>query len=504
MKFNLLLCVGFILSTGMNEILAQTKTITYQELPDAVGAPTGSGMFLGASMTASDITVTFSGPSDRWFALGLGSLMSPTDVLIYSGGKAGATHPVDWFDYYNISTTAAGINKDLTQNWTITSNTVLSGVRTVIASRVLNTGDANDLALLYSAANLNVVWARGATASYTIANHGTTNRRAGIVLPWIMPDVTAPTLAVSSALSPADNATGVALGTNMTATFSENIQFGTGLVSLYLSTGVLVESFDVASSSNVSISGTTLTINPTSNLLSLTDYYLQIAPTAIKDMANNAYAGITNNSSWNFTTLDNSSDVTAPLLDVTPFVPADNSLTASVSNDFQVNFNEDVMLGTAGLITLKLSNGTTVETFDVSSSTLLSVNGPTVTINPTANLSYSTSYYCTIDNAAIVDLALNPYVGFTDNATWNFQTEADPSAAIGELEQQSYVQVIEKNLFIKVETKDFSVKIYDTQGRLVSDTKNQTIIDLSKEKNGIYLINVMLENQLIQTRILLN
>ncbi len=488
----------------MNEILAQTKTITYQELPDAVGAPTGSGMFLGASMTASDITVTFSGPSDRWFALGFGSFMSPTDVLMYSGGKVGATHAVDWFDYYNSASNAAGVNKDLTQNWTVTSNTVLSGVRTVIATRVLNTGDANDLALLYSDANLNVVWARGATASYSISNHGTTNRSAGIILPWIIPDVTPPTLAVSSALLPADNATGVALGTNMTATFSENVQFGTGLISLHLSTGVLVESFDVASSSNVTISGTILTINPTTNLLSLTDYYLQIAPTAIQDIAGNPYAGITTNTDWNFTTLDNSSDVTSPLLSVTPFVPADNSMTASVSNDFQVNFNEDVMLGTAGLITLKLSDGTTVETFDVSSSTLFSVNGTTVTINPTANLLYSTSYYCTIDNAAIVDLALNPYVGFADNATWNFQTESDPSAGIGELEQQSYVQVIEKNLFIKVESKDFSVKIYDTQGRLVSDSKNHTIIDLSKEKSGVYLVNLMLENQLIQIRILLN
>ena len=101
---------------------------------------------------------------DRWIARGFGSLMRPTDVLIYSGGKTGATHAVDWFDYYNSAGTAIGVNKDATQNWTITSNTVTSGQRTVIATRSLSTGDANDVAMLYSATNLNVVWARGATA----------------------------------------------------------------------------------------------------------------------------------------------------------------------------------------------------------------------------------------------------------------------------------------------------------------------------------------------------
>jgi hypothetical protein len=248
MKTKLLFLSAFLSVFGIHQSISQTKTIAYQELPNALGNATGSGMFLGASMTSTDITVTFTGPSDRWIALGFGSFMNPTDVLIYSGGKTGATHAVDWFDYYNSTGNAAGVNKDATQNWTITSNTVTSGQRTVIATRALNTGDANDVALLYSAANLNVVWARGATASYTIANHGTTNRAAGIVLPWALPDATNPTLAVFSALSPADNATGVVIGTNLTATFSENVQVGTGLIKLYESAGTLVESFDVTSS----------------------------------------------------------------------------------------------------------------------------------------------------------------------------------------------------------------------------------------------------------------
>jgi hypothetical protein len=335
-------------------------------------------------MTTSEITVTFTGPADRWIALGFGSFMDPTDVLMYSGGKSGATHAVEWFDYYNSASNATGVNKDATQNWTVTSNTVTGGQRTVIATRALNTGDVNDVTLLYTAANLNVVWARGGTASFTIANHGSSNRAAGIVLPWTLPDATNPTLAVSSALSPADNETSVAIGTNLTATFSENVQLGTGLIRLYESTGTLVESFDVASSAAISVSG------------------------AI------------------------------------------------------------------------------------------------VTINPTANLAYSTSYYCTIDNGAIVDAASNSYAGFSDNSTWNFTTEAN-SASTLELGEVNYVQVKDKHVIINLDgSSDFSVKIFDTQGNLVSESINQKMIDLSKQSNGVYLMNILVGQQTVQTRFLLD
>jgi hypothetical protein len=384
MKINFLCLSTFVCAVGMNLSIAQTKTIAYQELPDALGNASGSGLFLGAAMTSTDITVTFTGPSDRWIALGFGSFMDPTDVLMYSGGKSGATHAVDWFDYYNSASNATGVNKDGTQNWTITSNTVTSGQRTVVATRSLNTGDVNDVTLLYSAANLRVVWARGGTASYTIANHGSSNRAAGIVLPWTLPDATNPSLAASSALSPADNATGVLVSTNVTATFSENVQFGTGLIRLYESTGTLAESFDVTSS------------------------------------------------------------------------------------------------------------------------TAISISGATVTINPTANLAYSTSYYCTIDNGAIVDLASNPYAGFSDNSTWNFTTEAN-SASTLELGEMNYVQVKDKHVMIMLDgSSDFSVNIFDSQGKLVSNTKNQKMIDLSKEDNGVYLMNIVFGQQTVQTRFLLD
>lgn len=119
-------------------------------------------------------------------------------------------------------------------------------------------------------------------------------------------DVTAPT--ISPPLSPADNATGIAVGANLVATFDENIALGTGDIVL-VETGVgPVETFNVATGlgdngGTVSASGTQVTINPGANLSNLTAYHVTIASTAVEDLAGNAFAGISDATVWNFTTV---------------------------------------------------------------------------------------------------------------------------------------------------------------------------------------------------------
>lgn len=119
-------------------------------------------------------------------------------------------------------------------------------------------------------------------------------------------DVIAPTI---QSLSPADNATSVAVDAAITATFDENIQFGTGTIDIYdASDDSLIESFNVETEvgtdpGEVSISGAVLTITPTDDLPYNTGIYIQIDATAIDDLANNSFAGIANETTWNFTTV---------------------------------------------------------------------------------------------------------------------------------------------------------------------------------------------------------
>ncbi len=402
MKKKLFLGVSMLLGTFFSH--AQTKTIAYQELK------TGIGLYFGATMTADSITVTFAGPSTKWIGLGFGTKMGGSDALIYT--SSGGTQ--DWWDYYMGSTASSSVVKDASQDWKFKSNTVVGTLRTVVATRKLNTGDAKDAIINFNASSLNLIWARGSGSSYTLADHGVSNRGYGISLAWVLPDLIPPTLTV---VSPLDNAIAVTTTQNLTATFSENIAIGSGTISLFTATNTLIETFTLPSS-NVTVNGTTLTINPTKDLVESTSYYVQIANTAIKDLSGNTFAGITDATTWNFTT----GDFTSPLLLVgNTFNPADEAVKIPVKTNLTISFNENIALGT-GLISLKTSNGTLVESFDVASSQNVSVNGVTVTINPTNDLLESTAYYVQVAASAIKDLSGNTFAGINDATTWNFTT----------------------------------------------------------------------------------
>ena len=116
--------------------------------------------------------------------------------------------------------------------------------------------------------------------------------------PTLSPDTTAP---VVTSFSPADGATGVAPGSNIVLTFSEPIQRGTGNIVLKTAAGQVIATYDAAMSNNLSISGSTLTINPTANLSNGTEYRLEFSPGSIEDLAGNNYAGTTG---YNFATLN--------------------------------------------------------------------------------------------------------------------------------------------------------------------------------------------------------
>ncbi len=111
-------------------------------------------------------------------------------------------------------------------------------------------------------------------------------------------DTTPPTV---SAFSPAVGATAVGVGSDIVLTFSEAIAKGAGAIEIHSgsATGGLVASYDVATSTNLAVSGTTLTINPTADLANGTHYYVTLATGSIKDLSGNNYAGTT---AYDFTT----------------------------------------------------------------------------------------------------------------------------------------------------------------------------------------------------------
>ncbi|WP_395702720.1 pre-peptidase C-terminal domain-containing protein [Aquabacterium sp.] len=109
-------------------------------------------------------------------------------------------------------------------------------------------------------------------------------------------DTTPPTVV---SFDPADEATNVAVGADLKLTFSENVQRGSGSIVLKTAAGVVVETYNAASSGNLVFSGSTLTVNPSADLSPGTGYRLEFAAGSVKDLAGNGFAGST---SYNFST----------------------------------------------------------------------------------------------------------------------------------------------------------------------------------------------------------
>lgn len=127
------------------------------------------------------------------------------------------------------------------------------------------------------------------------------------VVESVTSDVTAPTI---STLSPADDETSVELDSNLVITFDEAVDVESGNITIYKS--VDDSEFEVidVTSGNVTGTGTdTITINPDSDFDSNTQYYVQIDATAFDDPSSNSFAGISDTTTWNFTTLSTGSSL---------------------------------------------------------------------------------------------------------------------------------------------------------------------------------------------------
>jgi len=101
---------------------------------------------------------------------------------------------------------------------------------------------------------------------------------------------------------PADDAPNVERDASIILNFSENVDAETGDIEIYKTSGdVLVETIGVTSS-QVTGSGTSqITINPSSNFDSLTEYYVLIDATAFDNSSSGSYAGISSTTALSFT-----------------------------------------------------------------------------------------------------------------------------------------------------------------------------------------------------------
>ena len=234
------------------------------------------------------------------------------------------------------------------------------------------------------------------------------------------PDTMAP---IITGLNPLDNATGLAADTNLVLTFNEALALGTGNLTLKNLTDGTQSSIAITDSSQVSINGTFLTINPTANLAGGKAFAVRIDSTALKDLSSNSFAGIADDTTWNFTTV--APDTTAPA--ISSLSPADNAGGVAVGANLILAFNEPITLGSGNITIRNLSNSTQTS-IAVTDGTKVSLSGTVLTVNPSANLAGNSNLAIRIDAGVVRDLANNPFAGIANDTTWNFATAAPPTS----------------------------------------------------------------------------
>ena len=224
-------------------------------------------------------------------------------------------------------------------------------------------------------------------------------------------DVTAPLL---TGTSPADNAGNVAVGSNLVLAFNEAVQAGSGNIEIRNSAnGTLVKSIVVTDATQVSFGGNQITVNPNTDLSLETSYYVVLASGVIRDLANNAFAGISSSATFNFTTESIYVDTTAPIV---LFTTPKTNITGNTN--IIVTFNEPVKAGTGSIEIRKTSDDTVYRTISINDHTQVSFSGRDVTINPSTDLDPANTYYIVLAPGAITDLDGNDYDGSSSIAAF--------------------------------------------------------------------------------------
>ncbi len=285
-------------------------------------------------------------------------------------------------------------------------------------------------------------------------------------------------------------------------TLSENVKLSTtgGNVVVYnAADDQMVETIAIKASD---INGAKVTVTPTA-MKEQMSYYVKVDATALVDNAPaaNAFAGITDKTTWTFTT----GDFTAPKkLDVSPKGGA--TITDNHPAELVLTLDENVTLTATGGNVKICKVGTTTATVTIPLTAAM-INGKVITITYDAKvvggLDKNTDYYVLVDANALKDNANNPFPGIVDQAAWTFKTGANFKTGIEDDVNVSFK--VYPNPFVnelKVDNASELSRIVITSmtGQKVKEIVNPTsTIQTSELRSGVYFISLYVDDVVAKT-----
>ncbi|MEQ1636759.1 MAG: Ig-like domain-containing protein [Methylococcales bacterium] len=225
-----------------------------------------------------------------------------------------------------------------------------------------------------------------------------------------------------SYVQPAHNANNVAVDSDITVKFVDSVKTGSGVITISNGQGD-TRRIAIHDGSQVSIGShgedskygppsRTLKINPKQNLLSNSAYYVQVDVGAITSFSDIPMDGVSNNSTYNFTT---SSDTSAPFPLSAEVVdnPTNSVVTAT--------FNEPLKNG-VGKASIQNAQGDMHEVY-------VNATDNKVELNLYSSLLPNSQYAITVDADAITDLAGNAFAGVPISKPFIFKTGNNDTTA---------------------------------------------------------------------------
>jgi Ca2+-binding RTX toxin-like protein/methionine-rich copper-binding protein CopC len=243
----------------------------------------------------------------------------------------------------------------------------------------------------------------GMLEDYGNVTVGSGNKFRGITDPALLNFTTWDNLPPSLvATQPADNDRQVLVDSHFVLTFSEAVKPGrSGIIALVNpQTPAKTLNIDINDASQVSFNGTRITVNPADNMVGNTAYYVTVSPGAILDLKDNAYPGISDTQTLDFSTLDNA-------LKLLTSSPVDGAVDVSLNTTLKLVFTKTVQPGAGSII---LSSAGQTRTLSVADTSQVSFAGNVVSIT-TSGLLEGATYTLQIGAGVIRDMQGAEFAG---------------------------------------------------------------------------------------------
>ena len=222
------------------------------------------------------------------------------------------------------------------------------------------------------------------------------------------------TVPVISTLTPVDGNTNVGFDDVFVIDFNEAVFAQSGdIVIKRISDDSVVETIPVGDARVSGSGSSTITIDPSGTLFGGVGYYIEIAATAFQNASGSGFAGITNSSDWNFTTLPTA---------ITSSTPVDETIGVALNASVTLNFNEPVFVNTGNITLLKVIDDSVWDTISVGSGQVTGSGTSTITITQSDVLEPNTAYYLNIDSGALLNGGGVPFSGIANNSDLNFMS----------------------------------------------------------------------------------